>query len=154
MTHQTGWPSLSDGTAHAGQNRPANMRIWLYLRCFFNSKSNVMGLASSDVILRNCKKSRRSRLAHLSRVTGLHRYPCQECMLNSFETYYMGFCYARPQNISDFHEVLMFPKLSEIFGKIRNRLVNFIILHRIWGQKYHNTDQIISKMTSMDRNHM
>ena len=54
---------------------------------FLNSKSNVMGLASSDVILRNCKKSRHSMLAHLSRVTGLHRYPCQECMLNSFETY-------------------------------------------------------------------
>ena len=37
---------------------------------------------------------------------------------------------------SGFHEGAMFPKDSERFGKFQNHLVDFIILHRIWGQKY------------------
>ena len=37
---------------------------------------------------------------------------------------------------SGFHEGVMFPKDSERFGKFRNHSVDFITLHRIWGQKY------------------
>ena len=56
--------------------------------------------------------------------------------------------------ISRFHEGLMFPKLSERFGKFRNHSVDFIILHSISGQEYHITDKYIPKMTLLARNHM
>ena len=37
---------------------------------------------------------------------------------------------------SRFHEASMFPKDSERFGKFGKHSVDFIILHRIWDQKY------------------
>ena len=55
---------------------------------------------------------------------------------------------------SRFHEGLMFPKHSEIFGKFRNLLVDFSILYRIWGQKYHVTDKNKPKIAVLDRNHL
>ena len=47
-----------------------------------------------------------------------------------------------------------FPKDSERFGKFRNHSVDFIILHWIWDQKYHITEEKLPKMALSDRNHL
>ena len=42
-----------------------------------------------------------------------------------------------------FYEGSLFPKLSETFGKFRNHSVTLIILHSIWAQKYHITENYL-----------
>ena len=61
---------------------------------------------------------------------------------------------AMRDQISRFHEGLIFPKDSERFGKFRNHSADFIILHMIWYQKHNVTEEKIPKMALPDRHHM
>ena len=59
---------------------------------------------------------------------------------------------------SHFQEGFMFLKISETLREIRKVSESFgwlyIILSRIWGEKYHITDKNIPKMALLDRRHL